>query len=289
MTISISWVRTLTPNVQELVFCSDSRLSGGNRFDYATKLFSFPRSDCGLAFAGSTYWAYPMAIGLMHATELHVPAATRALELPQYLTHLTKILNQMQAAVHNYARGANVPDITFLFGGWDWIRKRFRLWKLVFDKEKMSFIAHERKSSNLFGNLGLIEFAGDNEFIEVARIRLKHLAQERYGKQMRGTKAFFNFEPLEVLRDILRQTNKSDSVGGALQLMKVYQHMNTRFQGVYWGKEQTRKAYYCGRPLLDYERADGLWVLDPDTLKSTLFGSAGTEKANDIKHEKSDG
>jgi len=280
MTLSMAWVRTLTPNVQELVFCSDSRLSGGNRFDHAAKLFTLPRSDCGLAFAGGTYWAYPMAIALARATELHAPSATRAMELSKYLTHLIKILNQMQAAVHTFAEGENVPNATFLFGGWDWIGKRYRLWKLIFDPKEMTFGAHERRSSNRFGRLGLIEFAGDAEFVEKARIRLKKLAQERYGKDMRGGKARFDFEPLEVMRDILREIKPNDTVGGAPQLMKVYQHMNTRMMGVFWGQGTKRNVYYCGRPLLGYERADGLWVIDPDTLRSSMIGLPSADEGS---------
>ncbi len=30
------------------------------------------------------------------------------------------ILNQMQKEVHNFAQGENVPEVTFLFGGYDW-------------------------------------------------------------------------------------------------------------------------------------------------------------------------
>jgi hypothetical protein len=274
MTLAISWVRTLKTGVRELIFCSDSRLSGGNRFDYAAKLFTLPRSDCGLAFAGGTYWAYPMATALARATELHEPSATRAMGLSKYLTHLIKILNQMQGAVHTFANGENIPDATFIFGGWDWIKQRHRLWKVVFDKARMAFIAQERKSSNGFGALGLIEFAGDAEFIGQARSNLKELSQQRYEKDMRGGKASFDLEPFEVLRDILRMTKPTDSVGGAPQLMKVYQHMNTRIHGVYWGTGSKPEAYYSGRPLLGYERANSLWIVDPDTLRISAFGRA---------------
>jgi hypothetical protein len=280
MTLSIAWVRTLNTNVQELVFASDSRLSAGNRFDHATKLFVLPRSDCGLAFAGGTYWAYPMTIALANATAIHVPSATRALQLSAYLSHLVKILNQMQNSVHTYATGENIPDITILFGGWDWIHKRFRLWSVEFDQTEMKFISAERNGSNGFGGLGLIEFAGDKKFVMSARKRLKDIVQHKHGMAMRDNNARFDLEPFEVLRDILREVNPADSVGGAPQLMKAYQHMNVRHQGVYWTSTQGRDICYSGRPLLDYERADGLWVLDPDTLRAhSIHGERSTDVA----------
>ena len=274
MTLAMAWVRTAGPKACELVFCSDSRLSGGNRFDHATKLFSLPRSDCGLAFAGGTTWAYPMATALARATEIHGPSATRAMALRKYLSHLVEILNQMQAAVHTYASGEEIPDVTFLFGGWDWRQQKFRLWRICFDESSSSFIAHERKGNNGFGLLGQIEFAGDKQYVDTARIVLRELAQGRYGKDMRGGK--FDFEPLEVLRDILRASKPEDSVGGAPQLMKVFQHMNTRLRGVYWKcGDQARVPHYAGRPLLNYERADDLWVLDPDSLRTDLLKRGG--------------
>ncbi len=271
MTLSIAWVRTVNQQTRELVFCSDSRLSGGNRFDYATKLFTLPRSDCGLAFAGGTAWAYPMATALSRATEIHEPSVTRAMELPKYLTHLVAILNQMQAAVHTYAPGEEIPDVTFLFGGWDWIQQRFRMWRISFDASSSVFRAHERRGTNRFGRVGLIEFAGDDSYVDKARGLLKTLLQERYGKNMRG--GAFNFEPLEILRDILRECAPKDTVGGAPQLMKVFQHMNTRLRGVYWKHgRKPRIPHYGGRPLLSYERAEGLWVFDPDSLTTERLG-----------------
>lgn len=283
MTLSIAWVRTLRSGVQELVFCSDSRLSGGSRFDHAAKLFPMPRSDCGLAFAGGTHWAYPLAMALVRATEIHFPAATRAMPLAKYKSHLVAILNQLQAAVHTYAEGENVPDATFLLGGWDFQSKAFRLWKVSFDKKEMRFFAHERKGSQNFGGMGAIEFAGDGDFIKKARAMLKEMVQQRYGRTMRGQGARWNLEPFEVLRDILLECKAEGPVGGGPQLLKVYQHMNVRIQGVRWGDGATAAVYYCGRPLLDYERAEGLWVLDPVALRTAAIPTlpSGEDPAED--------
>ena len=63
MTLSIAWVRQ-SGTAHELVFASDSRLSGGGNVDHCQKVFSLPREDCCIAFAGSTMIAYPFILQL---------------------------------------------------------------------------------------------------------------------------------------------------------------------------------------------------------------------------------
>ena len=134
MTIAVAWVRTLENGAEELIFCSDSRLSGGKRFDHCQKIFRFARTDAAICFAGGTDWAYPMIIAAVKAADLHAPSQTRSLSLSKFRSHVVNILNQMQREVHNFARGENIPDVTFLLGGYDWWKKCFRLWRLQFDE-----------------------------------------------------------------------------------------------------------------------------------------------------------
>jgi hypothetical protein len=179
MTLSLAWVRRLKSGVGELLFACDCRLSGGNRFDHVAKLFPLPRRDCGMAFAGHTYWAYPMMTALVRATEIHEPARTNAMPLRKYLTHLVRILNQMQIAVHSYVAGENIPDFTLSFGGWDWRAQSFRLWQLRFDQSTMSFSAH--KCSRLVGpsSLGIGALGGDDDAVKMARNELKGKTAEK--------------------------------------------------------------------------------------------------------------
>jgi hypothetical protein len=72
----------------------------------------------------------------------------------------------------------------------------------------------------------------------------------------------FDMEPFEVLRDMLR-SNRYSSIGGAPQLVKIYEHMNATPFGVYWPSKDSGEATMLGRPLLNYERPS--WgILDPD-------------------------
>lgn len=279
MTIAATWVRTLAGGAQELIFCSDSRLSNGKRFDHCQKTFRFTRTDAAICFAGRTDWAYPMIIAAIKAADLHEPSQSRALPLAKFKSHLINILNQMQNEVHNFARGENIPDVTFIFGGYDWWRKCFRIWRVVFDSSSNSFVAHERMGSNALGGLGKIEIAGDPEWIQETRTRLKRLVQEKYGMDMRQPdNARFDMEPFEVIRDLLRNSSAGDSIGGAPQAVKIYQYLNSADVAFFWPQVTNGRLFISGRPLLNYERATINSVVDPDTTAST-WSSGNSELA----------
>ena len=70
-----------------------------------------------------------------------------------------------------------------------------------------------------------------------------------------------------MVRDMLRDANHSETIGGAPQVTKVYQYMKSAPLGVYWPNKAGGVAHLQGRPLLGYERSER-WVLDPDTLFS---------------------
>jgi hypothetical protein len=284
MTIAVAWVRTLENGAEELFFCSDSRLSNGARFDHCQKTFRFNRTDAAICFAGRTDWAYPMIIAAIKAADFHAPSQTRSLTLSKFKTHLLNLLNQMQREVHNFARGENIPDVTFLFGGYDWWNKSFRLWRIEFDQKTSCFIADERTGSNALGGLGKIEIAGDPEWIEKLRKNVKALAQSRYGLDMRHPPtARFNLEPLECIRDLLRNSSANDSIGGAPQAVKIYQYLNSTDVGFFWPRLEGGRLFLSGRPLLDYERAEIRSVIDPDSIQSTWSSGNSKEAENQIR------
>ncbi|HEY0112201.1 MAG TPA: hypothetical protein VGB59_03505 [Allosphingosinicella sp.] len=59
MTITLAWERRLA-SYSEIVFASDSRLSGGGNIDVCQKVFPLPREDAAIGFCGSTLIAYPI-------------------------------------------------------------------------------------------------------------------------------------------------------------------------------------------------------------------------------------
>jgi hypothetical protein len=81
-------------------------------------------------------------------------------------------------------------------------------------------------------------------------------------------KAPLDWEPLEVVRDMLRAPDASHTIGGAPQILKVHQYPHSEPLGVFWGANAERKVFLQGRECLGYERIERL-VIDPDTLRVT--------------------
>jgi hypothetical protein len=77
----------------------------------------------------------------------------------------------------------------------------------------------------------------------------------------------FNWEPLEVVRDMLRDPKHSETIGGAPQVVKVYQYMDSAPLAIYWPNKKAGSIHLNGRPILGYERIDN-FVLDPDSFYS---------------------
>lgn len=76
----------------------------------------------------------------------------------------------------------------------------------------------------------------------------------------------FDMEPFEILRDVIR--NEEDfSIGGPIQIAKIYKHMNIMPLAVYWPSKSNGKITFLGRQLLDYEFVPYL-ILDPDTFET---------------------
>jgi hypothetical protein len=261
MTLSIAWVRK-DRDTEELVFATDSRLSGGQDWDCCPKILTLPRSDSAICFAGSTDNAYPSMLQLKAAIEVFPKAINRSLDIYDLKGHALRIFNHMRNFICDLPVGQKEPDdpeTLFIFGGYSWRRKEYAIWLLHYDKAIKKFTFRPSTTWRGVGGMKKIALAGN--YIEEAREMLIGLLRER-GKLENGN---FDMEPFEVLRDIIRE-KRHDDIGGPLQMVKVYQHMNTVPFGVYWPNKESGEITYLGRPLLDYE-APHAPIIDPDTLE----------------------
>ena len=125
MTVVIAWVRTVH-DCEELVFVSDSRLSGdGRNFDACPKILSLPRSDCVIAYAGYSGHAFPMILQLQRSIDSHEPARRGSLDIPTIRTHALKIFDRMAKLIHPsthiYPEQDVSPEASFVFGGYSWL------------------------------------------------------------------------------------------------------------------------------------------------------------------------
>jgi hypothetical protein len=269
MTISLAWVRKVGA-VNELVAASDSRLSFGCRWDCCPKVIALPRGDSALCFAGNTMYAYPVMLQAIAAISQHPRLLSRGMDLEELKGYLLRVLNSMVSLIHDLPHGVeNAPDTTFLLGGWSWRRNRFKVWLLHYDASIKKFNFRPTGRWRSLNKEKELAFTGDykSEYKE----RLVALLRKKNKLQGGG----FDMEPLEVLRDMLRDST-FDLIGGAPQVIKVYRYSSCKPFAVFWPTKTAATVNLLGRPLLDYEQS-GHIVLDTDTMKTGEYDDLATE------------
>ena len=261
MTLGIIWARSVG-GIRELVVGSASRLSGGQHWDANPKIMLLPRTDAVLSFGGDTDQAYPLMLQAWNAIEMFGPAKNRSMDLADLKGHLIRVFNHSRAFIGGLPRGQKAPsdpDAIFAISGHSWRTRRFHIWKLFFDASIGGFTF--RPAGEWGGQDAethkLVDYLGDKDPIEEAKRRLVSMLRER-GKISKGS---FDMEPFEVLRDIIR-SKAFPSVGGPIQLVKIYEHANAAPVGVLW-PDKKGGVSLLGRPLMAYEMIP--WgVIDPD-------------------------
>lgn len=267
MTIAAAWVRKVH-NCEELIFISDSRLCGGHRWDECPKMTVLPGDNSALAFAGDTDYAYPMMMQIRQAMSGYRRIETRAMDVVDINGHLMKHANHLMKSVYDQADPDYLPDNEFLFGGYSWIEKKFKIWRYYYKKHEREFAKdgqEHRILSYINGNIAII---GDQK--ENYKQELKNLLFLKYGKDANANlNVYLDMEPFEALCKLLKTTTKRETIGGAPQMIKVYQYMSSCPVGVYWPiKNDTfSNRTLLGRKLFDYEDTD-FWFIDPETLVS---------------------
>lgn len=262
MTLGMAWLRTVG-DVRELVIASDSRLSGGQYWDANPKIMLLPRSDAVLSFAGSTSDAYPLMLQAYNSIRMHPPASSRALDIEELKGHLIRMFNHSRSFISGLPHGQKVPDdpkALFMLSGYSWKNKKFRVWTLHYDRSISGFTFRPAKEwgGQSEGSAKLIAYAGDEVPVQKAKAELVNLLRDR----SKLTEGAFDMEPFEVLRDLIR-CGKHPSVGGPIQVVKIYEHANAVPVGVYWPNKQSGTVSVLGRPLMSYGEIQ--WgVLDPD-------------------------
>lgn len=264
MTLTMAWTRTIGTN-EELVFASDSRLSGGCDWDCCPKLLTMPRGDCILAFAGSTLDAYPMMLQFRNWLETSPGALNRSYDINNLKKRMRLIFNDMRKFITDLPVGQDQPDppdCELLFGGWSWQKQTFCVWRFYFHPTRKEFDFEPMGHGIKVGRDHPITFAGTRTAVEKARDDIIDLLDSK-GKFRKGIK-YFDMEPFEVLRDIIRG-KQFDDVGGPPQLIKIYKHGNNQPFAVKW-PQADRKTSMFGRPFFPGERSK-LPVIDPDDIK----------------------
>jgi hypothetical protein len=279
--------------VEQLVFASDSRISAGEKFDACPKMLALPRGDCGIAYAGTSGDALSMMLQLSLAIQSYPAAMKRSLELSALRTHALKIFNAMLKEIKVEQIRGNPSTIrtnaSFVFGGYSWKRKEFEFWSLRYSRAQNEFlprrpmnlsvdletgtISTETRLRKRHRLLGRIAFVGDQsraaERLVIRKLNEKLKDEPNLSK--------LHMEPFEAIRDLLRNREwrslpDRDSIGGAPQMMKVFQYCQTASFAFMWpDSDGTTRPFLNGRPCLDYENLD-IMCLDPDTFEGVYMG-----------------
>ena len=271
MTLCTAYIRQAN-DTEELVFATDSCLTGGEKWKHGIKLFELPRKDCLLCFAGDTMRAYPLVLNLVSSIHLdkylQSPSATleEVLEfLSELFTKLVKTITEVDRERIHLERGS----AEFLFGGWDWQKGAngaFRVWKLYYSEGVEGFIFDELSNSSnqtiFYTFMGNAESFGDIE--KEAKDRFKKLLsdEDKIGSKL-------DMEPLRILCGISLDKSIRE-VDGSLQIAKVYKSNRTEFFGIYWesskGKPcfQGREYNEINKPLVRYFNPDTFEIIESD-------------------------
>lgn len=274
MTLSVAWIRKLVDG-EELLFASDSRLTGGGHVDACQKIFSLPREDCAIAFCGHTFIAYPFIFQLQNMISEHKRTLDRAVDITELKGKITPLLNGFIASYKDPAGdfSAELAETSFLFGGWSWRRSAFYLWSLEYVPQKAQYVTVDVSQGQHFIEGGTaLRFAAIGDYVEdfastLTRIRIA------LGKAVSPA---LDYEPLQALASMLADKSYTDrvqggkgAIGGAPQLTKVYPFLRTMHFGVRWFQEGELRTVMKGRVLGSFEIITTP-IIDPLTLEVTL-------------------
>lgn len=266
MTLCAVWIRDINEN-EELIFASDSVLTGGEKWNHGIKLFELPRKDCLLCFAGETYRAYPLILNLNSIIKQDTKLQNPAMDIQEVLYVIVEIFTELVKSIFEKPTGDTSEigsEAKFLFGGWSWKENRYRIWRIYFSAEINGFIHSEETAEGEKSRTCV--FLGDPETKEK---NIGDIAKKKYKDLLIKKDKFdgrLDMEPLEVLVEMSRSKEVYE-VDGAMQIGKVYKSGSNEFFGIYWPSVKGKPSF-LGK-LYDKHSKPCVRYFDPDTCLLT--------------------
>ncbi len=272
MTLCVSWIRKVN-NSEELIFATDSCLSGGERWHSGVKLFELPRKDCLISFAGETNRTYPLILNLISSIKFDEHLSNPHTDITEVLDYLTSLFTTLCNSITDYGTQQFkdvLGDFEFLFGGWSWKQNQFKLWKLKYNFDTKGFVHDEIDNNEQM----FYAFIGDE--IEKAN----ELLEEEIKNNGKVLSPNFDMEPFKVLLKMIRDKEYS-TIDGAIQVAKIHPPGTTEFFGVYWPSIEGTKTF-LGKDV-SFENNPAVNFIDPDT--ASIIGEELPERLNNIEEE----
>lgn len=264
MTISIAWIRN-AGKANELVVASDSRLSSVGHVDICQKVFPLSRGDSFLAFSGDTIVAFPFLFQLRAAIEDFHQSSDRSQDVTELYARVLQLLNFYRDSwrdVHPKEFESAMRTTRFIFGGWSWRYKQFFIYPIRYSPGVRRFTA--------LGNSRMRKrFSLPNGEMCICIGNYTHEFLELLTEEMQDRK-HLDYKPLHVLCKMLSDPRFTDrrgeaeffhrpdghgAIGGAPQVIKVYEHTNILPIAVRWPDDYGKvTTTLLGRPLFDWEK-----------------------------------
>jgi hypothetical protein len=270
MTLCTAWVRQENEK-QELIFATDSCLSGGQRWHSGVKLFELPRKDCLLCYAGDTDRTYPLILNLISSIKFDAHLSSSSTDIKEVLEYITNLFTELCNSISSYGTREFTDvlgDFNFLFGGWSWKDSKFYIWKLDYLHDAKGFLPTQNYDNLIFS------FIGDN--LPVAQEYLQKELVDN-GKVLSGR---LDMEPFNVLIKMIRE-HDYDTIDGAIQIAKIYPPGSVEFFGVMWPSIKGKKTF-LGKDVT-FDNNPGVKYLDPDT--GNILGEDLPEKLDPIDED----
>lgn len=264
MTLCVSWIRKVN-NIEELIFATDSCLSGGERWHSGVKLFELPRKDCLICFAGETNRTYPLILNLISSIKFDEHLLSTNTDTVEVLEYLSTLFTSLCNSITGYAPQTfeeALGEFEFLFGGWSWKQSKFKLWKLKYKFETSAFVHDEVDDNEMF-----FEFIGDETD------KAEELLKEEIKNNGKIFARNFDMEPFKVLLTMIRK-DEYTTIDGAIQIAKIHPPGSTEFFGVLWPSIDGKKTF-LGKDV-SFENNPAVNFIDPDT--ATIIGEELPEK-----------
>lgn len=118
-------------------------------------------------------------------------------------------------------------------------------------------------------------FADDKNQVKEADKRFRKILEKKQARPHEVENFKLDWEPFEAISSMLKDAQAGheyevSSIGGAPQLLKVYEFLSSSHFAVKWKNHDDIETfnYVLGRKPLGFETPE-LWVFDPDSLKTS--------------------
>ncbi len=157
MTLCIAWIREDKEENKELVFATDSALTGGGElWKHGVKLFELPRKDCLLCFAGSTRKAYTLILNLISSMKYDDSITNQHTDIREVLEYLCEVftvtINSLTTQISPEVSNP-YTEASFIFGGWNWKLQLFEFWHIFYGTDENRFLYKGYNSKDGRANL----------------------------------------------------------------------------------------------------------------------------------------